>query len=70
VELEVEGRVCPSEMTISLGCFRLMTCQNFEGSTCFTDSHDTIQDMAGNVTWFNQYVPSGEDRIAEVILRL
>jgi len=47
-----------------------MACQNFEGSTCFTDGHDTIQGIAVNVTWLNEYVPSGEDRIAEVILRL
>jgi len=47
-----------------------MAWQNFEGSTCFTDSHGTIQGIAGNVTWFNEFVPSGEDRIAEVMLWL
>ena len=46
------------------------TIQNFDGSTCFTYAHDTIQGIAGNVTWFIEYVRSGEDRIAEVILRL
>jgi len=42
--------------------------QNFNGSTGFTDSHDTIQSKAGNVTWFNEFAPSGEERIAEVLL--
>jgi len=45
-----------------------MAWQTFEGSTSFTDSHDTIQGTAGNVTWFNEYVPSGEDHIAEFLL--
>jgi len=47
-----------------------MAWQNFEGSTSFTDIHDTIQGLAGNVTWFNEYEPRGEDRIAEVMLWL
>jgi len=51
-------------------CFRLMACQNFESSTTFSDSHNTIQGIAGNDLWFNEYVPSGEDRIAEVMLWL
>jgi len=46
-----------------------MAFPNFKGNTCFTESHDTLQGIAGNVTCFNEYVPSGEDRIAEVILR-
>ena len=47
-----------------------MPWQNFESSTCFTDSHNTIQCTTGNVTWFNDFVPSGEDCIAEVLLLL
>jgi len=47
-----------------------MAWQKFEGSTTFTDTHDTIQGLAGNVAWFNEYVPRGEDRISEVILLL
>ena len=31
----------------------------FEGSTSFTDRHDTVQDLLGNDTWFNQYEPRG-----------
>jgi len=45
-----------------------MAWQKFEGSTSFTDRHDTIQGIAGNVTWFNEYEPTGEDRIADVML--
>ena len=45
-----------------------MSWQKFEGSTSFSDSHDTIQVIAGNGMWFNEYVPSGEYRIAEVML--
>jgi len=47
-----------------------MAWQKFEGSTSFTDSYDTIQGIAGNGMWFNEYQPSGEDRIAEVMLWL
>jgi len=47
-----------------------MAPQNFGGSTSFTDAHDTIQCLAGNATWLNEYVPVGEDRIAEVMLWL
>jgi len=47
-----------------------MAWQKFEGSTSFTDTHDTIQGLAGNVTGFNEYEPRGEDRIAEVNLWL
>jgi len=39
----------------------------FGGSTSFTDSHETVQNLLGNMTWFNQYEPRGEDRIAEVV---
>jgi len=42
----------------------------FEGSTSFSDSHDTIQGITGNGLWFNEYVPSGEDGFAEVMLWL
>jgi len=45
-----------------------MAWQNFEERNFFTDSHDTIQGIEENVTWFNEFVPSGEDRIAEVML--
>jgi len=45
-----------------------LTGQNFDGSNGFTDSHGTIQSEARNVTWFNDFAPSGEDRIAEVLL--
>jgi len=47
-----------------------MAWKQFGGSTSFTDAHDTIQGLAGNATWLNEYVPMGEDRIAEVILWL
>jgi len=47
-----------------------MAWQNFESNTCFSESHDTIQGIVGNVTWFNEFLPSGEDRIAEVLLWL
>ena len=47
-----------------------MAWQNFESSTCFNDSHDTIQGIAGYVTYFKEFVPSGEDRIADVLLGL
>jgi len=47
-----------------------MACQKFEGSTSFSDSHDTIQGIAGNVMLLNEYVPSGEDRFAAAILWL
>ena len=46
------------------------TIQYFDGSTCFTDAHDRIQGIAGNITWVTEYLPSDEDLIAEVILRL
>jgi len=42
----------------------------FGGSTSFTDSHETTEVLLGNDTWFNQYEPRGEDRIAEVVLWL
>ena len=45
-----------------------MAWQKFGGSTSFTDDHYTIQGLAGNVTWLNEYVPMCEDRIAEVRL--
>ena len=45
-----------------------LTEQNFEGSTGLSDTHDDIQSKAGNVTWFNESAPSGEERIAEVLL--
>jgi len=38
-----------------------LTVQNFDGSTGFNDSYDTIQSEAGNVTWCNEFVPSGVD---------
>jgi len=47
-----------------------MAPQKFGGSTSFTDAHDTIQGLAGNATWLNEYVPVEEDRIAEVVLWL
>jgi len=46
-----------------------MAPQNFGGSTSFTDAQDTIQDLAGNAN-ANEYMPVGEDRIAEVLLWL
>ena len=42
----------------------------FGGSTSFTDAHDTVQGLACNATWLNEYVPVGENRIAEVMLWL
>jgi len=42
----------------------------FEGTTSFTDGHDTVQGILGNATWFNEYEHKGEDRIAEVMLWL
>jgi len=47
-----------------------MAWQRFEGSTSFTNNRDTIQSLAGNATWLNEYEPRCEDRIAEVILWL
>jgi len=47
-----------------------MACLKFEGSTSFTDNNFTIQGLAGNVKWFNEYEPRGEDRIAKVMLWL
>jgi len=47
-----------------------MACQKFEGSSSFSDSHDTILGIALNGMCFNEYVPSGENRIAEVMLWL
>jgi len=43
--------------------------EKIRGSTSFTDTHDTIQGLAGNVTWLNEYEPRGEDPVAEVMLR-
>ena len=47
-----------------------MAWQKFEGSTSFTDTHYTIHGLAGNVAWFNEYEPMGDDRIAEVMIWL
>ena len=47
-----------------------MAWHKFGSSTSFTDAHDTIQGLAGNATWLNEYVPMGEDQIAEVMLWL
>jgi len=47
-----------------------MAPQKFGGSTSLTDAHDTIQALVGNATWLCEYVPVGEDRIAEVLLWL
>jgi len=47
-----------------------MAPQKFGGSTSFTDVQDTIQCLASNTSWLNEYVPVGEDRIAEVMLWL
>jgi len=44
-----------------------MAPQKFGGSTSLTDAHGTIQELAGNATWLCEYVPVGEDRIAEVM---
>ena len=40
----------------------------FDGSTVFTDSNDAIQREVGNSIWFSEFVPCGEDRIAEVLI--
>jgi len=40
----------------------------FDRSTGFTDSHDAIQREVGNDMWFNEFVPCGEDRIAEILI--
>jgi hypothetical protein len=45
----------------------------FNGTTDATDRHDTLQTVAGNATWFNEFTPGieGSDkRIADVLLRL
>ena len=47
-----------------------MAPQRFGGGTSLADAHDTIQDLAGNATWLCEYLPVGEDRIAEVLLWL
>jgi len=44
-----------------------MAQQKFGGSTSFTDAHDTIQCLAGNATWLNEYLPVVQYRIAEVL---
>jgi len=54
----------------SLHCFRVIAWQQFEGRTSSNDTHDTIQFLAGSVTWFNEYETRGEDRVAEVMLWL
>ena len=45
-----------------------LTGQIFDGSIGFTDTHDNIQSKAGNVMWFNEFAPSGEERIAEAVM--
>jgi len=47
-----------------------MAPQRFGGGTSLTDAHDTIKELAGNATWLCEYLPVGEDRIAEVLLWL
>jgi len=47
-----------------------MAPQKFGGGTSLTDAHDNVQDLAGNATWLCEYMPVGEDRIAEVLLWL
>ena len=47
-----------------------MSWLSFEGTTGFTVSHKTVQGMLGNATGFNEFVPRGEDRIAEVMFWL
>ena len=45
----------------------------YNGATDATDSHDKLQTVAGNATWFNEFTPGIEDsdkRIAEVVIRL
>ena len=42
----------------------------FDGSTGFTGGHDAIQREVGKGIWFSEFVTCGENRIAEVLLRL
>jgi len=38
-----------------------LNCQNFDGNNGFTDNDDNIQVKGRNVTWFNEFAPSGEE---------
>ena len=45
----------------------------FEWSHILTDTHDAVQSVAGNATWFNEFIPFVEGcrkRFAEVLLLL
>ena len=45
----------------------------FNGSTKATNAHDTLQNVAGNAKWFNEFTTGKEGsdkRIADVLLRL
>ena len=47
--------------------------ENFDVATTLTDAHDIVQSIAGNATWFSQFVPvvqSPRRNIAEAMLRL
>jgi len=45
-----------------------LTGQHFDGNNGFTETRDNIQSKAGNITSFNEFAPSGEERIAKVLL--
>ena len=45
----------------------------FDGLTTLTDAHDSVQTLAGNATWLNQFSPvvkGREKNVAEVLLWL
>jgi len=45
----------------------------FDGLTTLTDAHDSVQTLAGNATWVNQFSPvvkGPEKYVAEVLLWL
>ena len=47
--------------------------ESFDVATTLTDAHDIVQSIAGNATWFSQFVPvvqSPRRNIAEALLRL
>ena len=47
--------------------------EHFNGSANTTDAHNTLQTVAGNATWLNEFTPCidvSQKRIADVLVRL
>ena len=62
---------------ITLMDLTFLDCHNglnvFEWSHILTDTHDAVQSVAGNATWFNEFIPFVEGcrkSFAEVLLLL